>query len=54
MVFKEDESCIRRGDATENMATFRRFAMNLAKLSLIKDSMKGKLKQAAWSDEIRE
>jgi hypothetical protein len=28
--------------------------MNLAKLSAIKDSMKGKLKQAAWSDEVRE
>ena len=54
MTFKEDESRIRRGDAPENMATFRRFAMNLARLSPIKDSMKGKLKQAAWSDEVRE
>jgi predicted transposase YbfD/YdcC len=54
MTFKEDDSRIRRGDAPENMATFRRFAMNLAKLSAIKDSMKGKLKQAAWSDEVRE
>lgn len=54
MTFKEDDSRIRRGDAPENMATFRRFAMNLARLSPIKDSMKGKLKQAAWSDEVRE
>ncbi|MGB5443953.1 MAG: ISAs1 family transposase [Psychromonas sp.] len=54
MTFREDESRIRRGDAPENMATFRRFAMNLARLSPIKDSMKGKLKQAAWSDEVRE
>jgi len=54
MTFKEDESRIRRGDAPENMATFRRFAMNLARLSPIKDSIKGKLKQAAWSDEVRE
>ncbi len=54
MIFKEDESRIRRGDAPENMATFRRFAMNLAKLSSIKYSVKGKLKQIAWSDKIRE
>ena len=54
MTFKEDDSRIRRGDAPENMATFRRFALNLAKLSPIKDSMKGKLKQAAWSDDVRE
>ena len=54
MTFKEDDSRIRRGDAPENMATFRRFAMNLARLSPIKDSMKGKLKQAAWSDDVRE
>lgn len=54
MTFKEDESRIRRGDAPENMATFRRFSMNLARLSPIKDSMKGKLKQAAWSDDVRE
>ena len=54
MTYREDDSRIRRGDAPENMATFRRFAMNLARLSPIKDSMKGKLKQAAWSDEVRE
>lgn len=54
VTFKEDESRIRRGDAPENMATFRRFAMNLARLSPLKDSIKGKLKQAAWSDEARE
>ena len=54
MTYREDYSRIRRGDAPENMATFRRFAMNLARLNPIKDSMKGKLKQAAWSDEVRE
>ena len=53
VTFKEDDSRIRRGDAPENMATFRRFAMNMAKLSPIKDSMKGKLKSAAWNDDIR-
>ena len=53
VTFKEDDSRIRRGDAPENMATFRRFAMNMAKLSPIKDSVKGKLKSAAWNDSIR-
>ncbi len=54
MTFKQDDSRIRRADAPENMATFRRFALSLAKLSPIKDSMKGKLKQAVWSDKVRE
>ena len=54
MTFKEHEWLIRRGDAPENMVTFRRFVMNLVRLDPIKDSMKGKLKQAAWSDDIRE
>ena len=44
MTFKEDESRIQRGDATENMVIFRRFAVNFARLSPIKNSMKGKLK----------
>ena len=34
------------------MALFRRFALNIAKLSPVKDSMKGKLKRAAWDDDI--
>lgn len=54
VTFKEDDSRIRRGDAPENMATFRRFAMNMAKLSPIKDIVKGKLKSAAWNDKTRE
>ncbi|MDP8170242.1 ISAs1 family transposase, partial [Pasteurella skyensis] len=41
-------------NAPENMAIFRRFAMNLARLSPIKDSMKSKLQRAGWSDRIRE
>ncbi|MDP8042402.1 ISAs1 family transposase [Pasteurella atlantica] len=54
VIFKEDESRIRRENAPENMAIFRRFAMNLARLSPIKDSMKSKLQRAGWSDKIRE
>jgi hypothetical protein len=34
------------------MATFIRFAINMAPLSPVKDSMRGKLKQAAWSDAL--
>ena len=54
VTYKEDDSRIRRGDGPENMATFRWFAMNLARLSPVKDSMRGKLKQVAWSDDFRE
>jgi len=54
MTYQEGDSRIRRGDTPENMATFHRFAMNLARMSPIKDSIKGKLKQSAWSDEVRE
>jgi len=28
--------------------------MNIARISPIKDSIKGKLKQAVWSDDVRE
>ncbi len=53
VVFKEDDSRIRTGDSPEDMALFRRFALNIAKLSPVKDSMKGKLKRAAWDDDMR-
>jgi predicted transposase YbfD/YdcC len=53
VVFREDDSRIRTGDAPQNMALFRRFALNLVKLSDDKDSMKGKLKRAAWDDTFR-
>lgn len=53
VVYREDDSRIRVGDAPQNMALFRRFAFNLSKLSAMKDSMKGKLKRAAWDDEFR-
>ncbi len=53
VVFKEDDSRIRTGDSPEDMALFRRFALNIAKLSPVKDSMKGKLKRVAWDDNMR-
>jgi predicted transposase YbfD/YdcC len=54
VTYKKDDSPIQRGDGPENMATFRRFAMNMARLSPVKVSMRGKLKHSAWSDDFRE
>lgn len=54
MTFREDESRIRRGDAPEIMASVRRLAMNLIRRCPIKNSVKAILKQAAWSDNVRE
>lgn len=53
VVYKEDESRIRRENAAENIAIARRFALNLARLHPQKNSMRGKLKQAMWSDQFR-
>ncbi|MDQ7072371.1 MAG: ISAs1 family transposase [Gammaproteobacteria bacterium] len=53
VTFKEDDSRIRKGDGAENVAVIRRFALNLARLHPQKNSMRGKLKQAGWSDKIR-
>lgn len=53
VTYKEDASRIRRENAAENIAIARRFALNLARLHPKKDSMRGKLKQAMWSDDFR-
>jgi len=53
VTFKEDDSRIRVGDGAENVGIIRRFALNLARLHPKKGSMRGKLKQAGWSDSIR-
>lgn len=53
VTFKEDGSRIRAGDGTENVGIIRRFALNLARLHLQKNSMRGKLKLARWSDRFR-
>lgn len=53
VTFKEDDSRIRMGDGAENVAVIRRFALNLARLHPQKNSMRGKLKQAGWSDKFR-
>lgn len=54
VTYREDDSRIRVGDGPENMSTFRRLAMNIAKLHPKKDSMRGKLKEASWSDTFRD
>ncbi|MDW9167807.1 ISAs1 family transposase, partial [Legionella pneumophila subsp. fraseri] len=53
VTYKEDDSRIRRDNAAENLALLRRFALNLARLNPQKNSMKGKLKKAMWSDKFR-
>lgn len=53
VVYREDDSRIRRGDGAENVAIFRRLAMNLARLHPEKGSMRGKLKKSGWNDSFR-
>ena len=53
VAFKEDDSRIRKGDGAENVGIIRRFCLNLARLDPSKNSMRGKLKQAGWSDTRR-
>ena len=53
VTYREDESRVRRENAAKNIAVARRFALNLARLHPKKDSMRGKLKQAMWSDDFR-
>ncbi|MCY4363182.1 MAG: ISAs1 family transposase [Gammaproteobacteria bacterium] len=53
VAFKEDDCRIRKGDGAENVAIIRRFCLNLARLHPHKNSMRGKLKQAGWSDTKR-
>ena len=50
MAFREDDCRIRKGDGAENVGIIRRFCLNLARLPPQKNSMRGKLKQAGWSD----
>lgn len=54
VTYREDDSRIRRENAAENIAVARRFALNLARLHPKKDSMRGKLKHAMWSDDFRD
>lgn len=54
VVYKEDSCRVTGKVAAENLAMFRRVALNLAKQETsIKDSMRGKLVRASFSDEYR-
>lgn len=54
VTFREDDSRIRRKHAAQNMASLRRFVMNLASLHPDKKSMRRKLKNCGWDDDFRE
>ena len=53
VAFKEDDCRIRKGNGAENVGIIRRFCLNLARLHPQKNRMRGKLKQAGWSDTRR-
>ena len=54
MVYREDDCRIRRGHGVFNVGLVRRLCMNLARLHPATDSVRGKLKDAAWDDDFRE
>ena len=49
VVFHEDASRIRTGNATENMSFARRFVTTLLKQDTTKVSLKQKRKKAGWN-----
>jgi len=52
VVFREDESRIRKGHAGENMVMLRRFTLSLLKQDKSKGSLRGKRKRAGWDNEF--
>jgi predicted transposase YbfD/YdcC len=51
VIFKEDQSRLRRGHGAQNMALVRHLALNLIRAMPGKQSIKGKRKLATWSDD---
>jgi hypothetical protein len=51
VIFKEDQSRLRRGHGAQNMALVRHLALNLIRAMPEKQSIKGKRKLATWSDD---
>jgi hypothetical protein len=49
VIFKEDQSRLRRGHGARNMATVRHFAINLVRLGKGKRSTKTMRKVAGWN-----
>jgi len=52
VVFREDDSRIRKGHAAKNMAMLRRFTLSLLKHDKSKGSLKTKRKKAGWDNEF--
>ena len=52
VVFREDDSRIRKGHAAENMAMLRRLTLSLLKQDESKGSLKVKRKKAGWDNEF--
>lgn len=51
VTLREDECCIRRGDAAENLCTLRHFALNLLKRENTLTKIRQKRLKAAWNDD---
>lgn len=51
VVFKDDQSRLRKGHGAQNMAIVRHFAINLVRASTDKRSIKRRRKMAGWSTE---
>jgi predicted transposase YbfD/YdcC len=52
MVFRDDESRVRKDHAPANFATIKHAAFNFLKRAPGKESMRGKRKRAGWEDEF--
>jgi len=53
VIFREDDSRIRRGEAPAIMTTIRHICLNLFKNEPSKLSNKKKMNKAAWNDDFR-
>ena len=53
VTFREDECQIYAEDGARNLASIRRFLLNLVKAHPLKDSVAGKLQRAAWDGQFR-
>lgn len=52
VVFREDESRVRKGNAAENMAMLRRLTLSLLKQDKSKGSLRTKRKKAGWDNDF--
>lgn len=52
VIFREDQSRLRKGHGAENFSRLRRIALNLLKANGRKGSLKGKRKLAGWDHEF--